>query len=327
MAAVLCIAFILNVPQIISEFQANFSNTKIFLNNFTSHGSVGQDRKNSLRTMFVNAVDCHIEANTYMASSDGANACTLSYLALFRNNTVVSGVRLRTQELPNSKKILLLGLIFSILGYALFIHRCFSEKDESKKYFLHLIALYSILSFFVMTMIVNAGFVDFRYFIHIFFLPFLFLGFLAEYPIRKFARFYSFLIVLLFLAVALVNLQVIATNAHELTAKNRSNEHFVVLGEIEPMLQYIIANSDNQKEAQLTGDPRYLSNFSKALQYLAEEQNFTLLQTPRPDNIRLHIPLFYIEANVKNSSAEKENDYPIDSRQNFGQVSISKLVN
>ena len=122
-------------------------------------------------------------------------------------------------------------------------------------------------------------------------------------------------------------MHVILANATVLQNKNRSNEHFVILGEIEPMLQYIIANSAGQREAQLTGDPRYLSNFAHALQYIADEKNFTLIQIPRINKILPQKSLFYIMSNTQKFPLTQEDGYTAISHRDFGQVSIYVLSN
>lgn len=338
LALAVLIAIVLNAPQIIHEVRYDYSNTHTFIKDMTGSNRIDNSKKVDLSTNLERSLDCHAEANAFMVSSAGDNVCGFSYVGLFhsRNPAYINlltgsdpSIFLAQLRTANFWIILIGGLFFSILGYGLFTRRCFKEQDEGKKCFLYLIALYLILSFFIMTSVIGGGFTEFRYFIHTFFVPFLFLGLIAEYliGIKKFRPVWIIVCVLLFLGVAVFNVKAIASRYEALAAKDGSNEHFVILGEVEPMVSYLINNSAGSKEVQLDGNPRYLSNFFNALNYLAGNQNFKLIRVTHPNKITAGKTLFYITINGNNPLDMKEDGHKIGSRRDFGQVTIYQLVN
>ena len=180
-----------------------------------------------------------------------------------------------------------------------------------------------------MTVVLGGGFVEFRYFLHTFFVSLFLLGLIAEYllKIKKFHPFWLAITVLIFLMVALFNAETIVSRYKALADKKGSDEHFVILGEIEPMVTYLMDNAAGQRVIQLDGNPRYLSNFFNAFSYLAEDQNLTLLRITRPNKITAGKPLFYLTFNAPAPANGEEDGHKIESRRDFGLVTIYKLAN
>jgi hypothetical protein len=77
----------------------------------------------------------------------------------------------------------------------------------------------------------------------------------------------------------------------------------------------------------LDGNPRYLSNFFNAFDYLAGDQNFKLIRITHPSKITPGKSLFYITANANDPSNREEDGHKIENRQNFGLVTIYQLAN
>lgn len=337
------IAIVLNVPQIIHEVEYNYSNTRTFIKDMTVGERMKTSKKTGVFTDLEKSVDCNIESNTFMATSAGMNVCDFSYLILMHHDNpavmnvlyantlsnINSGMFLAESARSSFWVMVVGGLIFSLLGYGLFASQMFREKDEGRRCFLYLTFLYLVLSFFIMTEVLGGGFVEFRYFIHTFFVPFLLLGFMVEYllSIKKFWLVWIGISVLLFLGVAAFNVKAIADRYRVLANKDGSSQHFVILGEVEPMLRYFMQNAGGERQVELDGNPRYLSNFFNALNYLAGNRNFRLIRIDRPYKITPGQSLFYITANAPNPANMKEDGHWIKDRQNFGQVTIYQLAN
>jgi hypothetical protein len=320
---IVLVAIFLNTSQIISEIKANFTNSKAFLSSITN--SADQvDKKSKLFMKIINNADCHIEANAYMISSRGENICDFSYSRLIRNDETKKFMK-KIHE-PIFLMFVILVFLFTVFGYSSLIYYFRSEKEKNKKYFLGLIMLYCGLSFLLMIPIISAGLGEFRYFIHTFFMPFIFLGILSGTLKRK----YPMMIVvaiLVFIFLTISNLLSIKSSAQELLNKNGSGAHSVFLGEAESLANYIVSNSNNQKEGYLIGGFMYVSNLYRPLYYLTEKQNFNLIKgegmlEPIPSGK----PLFYIMEADDNFDTEIR-EHKINDYKKFGKIIIFTLNN
>lgn len=324
---VILIVIILNIPQIVSEVKSNFANTKIFVNSIISSIQNEDEEKNILQKV-GDGMDCHIEANAYIISAKGSNGCGFSYMKLLSIEKPANFLK-KIQSFAFWINIIL-DLAFSIFGYVFLIRYFRKEKEESKKYFLGLIILYAALSFVIMIPIFSANLTEFRYFIHVFFVPFLFVGFFMNFLSQKYSKKYFLIVFLLFIFLIFTNFYSIFQVAKELSLKSRSDKHNIVLGEAESMMKYVVANSDNQKEAYFVGNNRYMSNFSKPFSYLAKKQDFNIINASQ-EAYKVEIPrgkpVFYIWKNSNYVTEKKFDEREIENFKNFGQIGIYKLQN
>jgi hypothetical protein len=322
-AIVLMIFFLMNTGQIISEFQTNFFNSKIFLNYFSGSS---EERKGSVFSNLANDASCQIEANAYILSAYGKNNCSTYLVKLITR----SGSNSFFKEIKHSAFWIqfLITLAFSVFGYLVLVFRSWKETDERKKYFLRLISLYAILSLLVMYPIIKGGFDEFRYFNFSFFVPFLFLGFLFEYLSKKFGWKNWIIFFLVASGLIITNVMAASPIIRELSSKSRTGESTLVLGEIEPMANYLIFQSKNKREIYLGGNYEILRNVSAALGYLTEKKNIALNKTLDINGAEVSshpdVPLFYVEESSKNPKSEIGGQKVRDSKK-FGQIIIYEL--
>jgi hypothetical protein len=320
---IILLEIFLNTSQIISEFRTNFTNSKAFLSSITNNANQ-VDKKSNLLMKIINNADCHIEANAYILSSRGEDVCNFSYVKIFNSK---NSKFLKQMKDPIFLTEIIFSLIFSVLGYILLIYNFKKEKEIEKKYFLGLIILYGGLSFLLMIPIISDDLDQFRYFINVFFISFLFLGLLGNILKNKFSKkgIISFALIFIFFAIA--NLASIKSSLQELLNKSGSGAHSVFLGEAELISRYIASNSNNQKEGYLIGSFMYVSNLYHPLAYLTEKQKFVLLKGEgMVEPIPTEKPLFYIIESDKDLKKEIRG-HKVNNYEKFGKVVIYTLDN
>jgi len=322
LTVVFFIIVFLNLGQIINEVRTNYSNSKLFLPRFA------QDEKRPLTTRTENAVDCAIESSAYMLSSLGQDSCDFSYMKLLK----ISRYSKFLKEIEGPPFWLeITNFLFLVFGWGILLFRLFKEKEAARKYFLGLIAFFSALSLLVMIPVIDMQLFGFRYFIHISFLPLIFLGLVMSLLMKKCPKIYWMLALIIFGFIAIANILSIKSAYMELSANNSTGSSYVILGEIEPMIRYMIDNSSGQKEVYFSGAGRHLMpTLYYPMSYLAEKQNLNLIQTGVFENLISEKPLFYIAQKSEYDSDGKDDKIEgrkIKNRKSFGQISIYQFEN
>jgi hypothetical protein len=314
---VFTVFLILNLGQITSEFKHNFSDTRIFFQFFSKSDTDESEQKISFFSKVGRDVDCHIEANFYMLSSLGEDNCSF-YAAQIAAKNKSKGF-LRNLEDPFFDLGLLSGLLFSVLGYALLSYNY--KKDASdRRIFINILSIYILFSFLVMIPVMG-GDVEFRYFNIVFFVPFIFLGLCMEYL----AKYYSKLKKTIFYSLGLI---IIASNFFTLLAvwdnysrKNGINSHQVILGEIEPIVQYMTINSKGQSDIYIGGDYEIMAFIYNPVAYLMQRNGISLNRVA--DKNKFSLPsgkdLYYLSYK---SSLSGSSEY-----EKIGKIYVYKLNN
>jgi hypothetical protein len=315
LAVVLAVFLLLNIGQIISELKTNFSNSKIFISYF-SRNSPDDNQESSFFIKLGKTIDCHIEANAYMLTSLGPEECSFYFTNLLAKEKSKSFSK--NLKEPIFLLALLSIFLFSFFGYTLLFCNSKKEKDNKGKYFLRLVALYSGFIFLVILFALKEK-LNFRYFNTVFFMPFLFLGFFVEY-LRKFSEKFRKLkllaIILLFFLVFVFNMRSIGSAAKELSEKGKTGYNADFMVQIEPLVQYLVANSGEQKKVYLDGDFAIM-HISFPLKYFLERQGVELIKIPQDSHNYLDgVAVFYLS-----NKAPKDIDY-----KKIEQIYVFKLV-
>lgn len=323
--AMLALALFINSGQIASEMKTGFSNSKLFLS--TLGDKTGNEKNGPIKKFEMN-IDCHVQSNANIIASLGnSNDCDFFY-----TKEIAGGKngRLKKMETLPYIAVVVFSTAFSLLGYAFLIYFFRKEKDKKRKYFLGLIILYSALSFLVLLPVGND--LRPRYFMHVFFIPFLFLGlfyfFLAKTKLKKYSKLFLILFLLFF---ALANAVSIKAKIQELSSKMSSEldsgYDSIVLGEIEPMVDYIISEASQKKEAYIYGKATYIGTFFEPLAYIGDKKDFSL-KIGGKDGAELmpKEPCFYMANGAKNSEClERIGDYDAENCKIFGNIAIYKV--
>ncbi|MCX6766880.1 MAG: glycosyltransferase family 39 protein [Candidatus Moranbacteria bacterium] len=338
LGVVVLVALILNLGQLIYEAKNNFENSKVFF-----HSIARPDLKstNSLPLKLAMDADCQLQANFHILSSMGDKvSCDYSLitltdpkLSLFSLNSIGDYYGcavnfLGTIGIYTKNLLLFLEIIFSIFGYSLLVYR-FRKESGKKKQFLGLAILYCSVSFLVIMPVIGDS--PLRYFLLSFFAPYIFLGLLGEYAIKRF-RFGLFLVALVFLFLTASNYFSLKSVAGDLAAEKRSGSlvcgpDTIVLGEIEPMAGFITQESHRQGAAYLLHTSRY--TFFNPIKYLSQKDGMTLslITGKELPNIPPGAPLFYFSENLFIDPSFLIYGRKIENYRNFSRVTIYELQN
>jgi len=299
---VLLIFIALNASQIISEVQTNFSNIKKLAHPVVNDKQGRQNVGIITLSKLVNDVDCHIEANFFLPSSYGSKETIKEneYCShIFVSPPSDGWVRYYFSDLKGviDFAILPIGLAFSIIGYSLLIYYGKKKKEPTKKYFLRFIILYATLGFFIMLPLSQNTISNLRYFVFVFFMPFMFLGFLFEFLTQKLGQLkytLPWIMAIIFGLLIFSNLRAISVAVNYLSQDKTTCLHRrAILGEVEPIVQDMATYLNGQKQFYLEKNPsgKYIPD---AFIYLFKEQGVDLIETGKK-NIPLGTPFFHLD--------------------------------
>ena len=315
LGAVLVIMVVLNTGQIIGEQQNGFRNSRIFFESATGSSTKSSD---PLAVRIANGLSCNFQANTYMLSAVGDGNCEFSltqYLGGEGNKKITKDIM---QPMYIFKAIVC--ILFSLFGYFALINNFRKDDDKKRKYFFGLMMLYVTLSFFVMLPVLDAAL---RYFVHMIFLPLIFLGFAIEFLRQKFPKKY---VVIGFAIIAMF----VATNVraiyHEVNVEFSDTR--IVLGQVEAMVDYMISQSGGQKEVYLFTASKS-DDYFKSLQYVANEKNMTLSRAGDNMDISAGKAEFDLNYNDNIGAGNIVDGHSFDNYKNFNQnqVTLFHLTN
>lgn len=288
--AVFLLAIVLNAGQLIGEFEGNFRNTRAFFRVFNDR-STGKDG-GIAENFILNAICASQASFQYLSSFENKDEChSFAYL----KNGPDIGLSFSRHLI--SLASLSAGFSLVVFGCLLLWKNWLEEKERKKKTFLGLSFAYGSLAFLIMLPIIGHN-GQVRYWLPVFFLPFVFLGFVGKYFLKMAPKGRHWLIGVCFLILVGLNIVTISGEVRKLLAGTRSNARYVVLGELDKIGQYIISDSQSQKEAYIFGGQKYMQNYYKQLFYLGSLQGFKLARGGRhPENIPLETPIYFIDQN------------------------------
>jgi len=315
MAGIIFIMIILNLGQIVYEVQTNLKNSRTFL---TSVNSANASGYNSPILMSATNLSCNFQANLYMLSSVGNPDCDISLTAAIQKGFNDKILEKFSQPLFILK--IIICALFSIIGYGLLIYYYKKEREQKRKYFFILIVLYTAVSFIIMLPVIDA---PFRYFVHIIFLPFIFLGLAINFLMQKFSRRYFIMAVSVFAFLALSN-----SFSTYLEIKNEFANSRITLGQVEAMADYIISQENSQKEIYIFTTSK-TDAFFNSLKYIADEKGVSFLRAKKGVNIPAGKPRFYLEDIKDVSAGSIINGHNFDNYKNFNfnQTTVFHLTN
>lgn len=316
-AAALGIALLLNGSQIYFDLTNNFQNTRAF---FEASGDRGGKSANAFLRTAVEDAACHTQANIFMLTTWGdKDNCNF----LDTNRQKNGSDRLEAVEKPFFGLFILFCAIFSAAGYAFFFRNLQHEKDRAKKYLLNVTAVYLLLFFVIMLPSIEDA--PLRYFLPVFFVPYLLLGFILLGLRQKFPQFFFPATAVVILLIAVSNVFYLSTIALELQKGERSGTDDVILGEIEPMKDYIIQESSPLKKAYVTSGKNYIFRFYKPISVLAEREGFETLRVGNKD-LEPGIPVFYLYKSYPKKGLDEIKGMEIIDYKNFGGMAVYKVI-
>ncbi len=307
-----------NTGQIIHEQRTDYANTKVFLASF-SDKSDNSGGSRFLRNTVLD-IACTAQANSLISSSLGNKEnCDFLY-SKARNMKPNSALRL-----PSSKSARLgifASLCFSVFGYGMIVYMTWKEQEKTKKYFTGVVLLYSVMSFLVMLPIIDLA--PMRYFIHMTFLPFVFIGLLIGYLKRNYPRKYLAITIALFAILIGTNLSSIRTEALSLADKTRADSGYLVLDAAQLLADFIVENSSGQT-AYLFGGTKYYSPYNKTLIYLSAEKGLTLKRGIDIGGVPSGASAFYVGSILGDGGNREIGGMTFIDHRDVGQVGIYRI--
>ena len=276
-AVVFLAAFVLNIPQIYYEIRTNFSNTKILFNSASRDTSADVSKL----TLLKNDLDCNAEASAFFLSSHGENNCSYDLYEQIFKNEVRTATYVKFYTDFTNKFAAVMAVLLFLIGYSLLVRNFRKDKhDVDKIYFLRLITFFVVVSFLIMLPLSVEKLSDFRYSVSVFFMPFVFFGMLLSFIGEKIKNKYLIFVLIAIVSALVVysNCRAISNQALPLITQTRScSSHSTTLGEIEPVADYLIANSKGQKTIYFEGDESFRAVYT-SLEYVLRTKNINSIK-------------------------------------------------
>jgi hypothetical protein len=318
-ALVIILFFLLfNTVQLVADANNHWSNL---------HSFFSQAQKNTAGkeiNYFRSGIDdtlCHLQATTYIISSlGGGDKCELT--------NIVSRIETKGWFF-NAEKLALIffGGVFTIGGWSLLCWYFRKNMDMNQKRAFGLMALYSVITFFVLLPISSDP--SIRYFIVIEFIPFVLLGLWFRFMFDIFNRqFAIFGITVVSLLLIVLNGWTIGIAAKAFSQGSASTNDFAIYGEVQSMSQYILNHSVAAHVIFLAGRDDYLSRFDDPLNYFMLKEGKVIRDAYHKEDISPQDAFFYITKKdaERIRSTEVIKGFVTEDAATFGNVTIIKLI-
>ncbi len=299
---------ILNTAQIINEWQTHLSNTKTLFYSASKKSSMQMD---TFLHLLKNDIGCHMEAHTYFLSSYGGSRCSHNLFDISTYNSDTVSIIDRVVSLAT--------ILFSLLGYIFLLRYTQNEQDTNKRYFLHLVSVYAGIALLVMFSLSRDKLNDFRYFTPTFFIPFLFLGFFIRFIIRRVTHRFLRICLFIFVLIPLFfsNVKALAEQFISLQSKDRTcSSHFTTLGEIEPVVSYIVQHIGKSSLVYIRGD-KDLHVIFPPMYHLLKKQGIDAMEMKRTLEVPNNVPAYLISCRKR-----YEENYPYEKINSFTIIQI-----
>lgn len=314
-------SLLLNIPQIMSEFQTGGENVKQFF--VSSH--IQTKGKTEVLKNIQTVFSCHMQTNTQMLFSiDNMEGCTDIFSLKERK---------RYQDTPGVLNnpllislIVSMSVLFSCIGYILFFVHYFKESDRHRKDFLLLTGIYTFCS--LLLFIPVAVHMEPRYFVILFFVPFILFGLWLQFLLKYLKENLLWIFWLIIAGAIIINLTIVWKTAVPLRNHSASDTEMSVLGEVEAITDFIAENTEEQT-VSLIGGRMYMKRFTKPLEYLLMKKGVRLVDIEDVHILKKEdTPLLFsiVPVSSKNYSVSAdEHGYVVKKRKQFGRIIISIL--
>jgi uncharacterized membrane protein len=272
LAAIFCVAMVLNIPQAVSEYHSRWQNTQAFINGVfikppkgakTISGSIGS------------GIAWQAQSNTMFLTSYG-NDDNPDYMVL--------GQKIKNHGLKNLRSYgavfarFILTAMLAIIGYGLLGYFIKREHDREKKNFLILLAIHASVAFLALVAIAHNQGLVVRYFLIIEFIPFVLLGFLVKFSYEKYGKRALTFMLAVILLLGLENVSALQNYFQDMRA-NGANSQTTTLAEEEAISKYIIANTNQGQRVYFVDDANegiMYKNIIAPLYYFMDSANIQI---------------------------------------------------
>jgi len=291
---ILFFVLLANTSQFIYNFTHGNSNANKFKAAFSQNAGGGK-----LMTHLEAAIFCQSTANLHILTSLGTgDKCDTG-------NIVNSFFQKNKPFKLDAILLILCSLIFTLGGYGLLVYFWKQETNTQRKDFLMLICAYATVTFLVMVPIIDQA--SIRYYIVLFFLPFVFAGLWLEFLWKKNQGKlkYISLGIATFLII-LLQFQTLLQNYQAYTKMAYSDTRSVSLREAYDMTSYIISGIKPPRKIYLDGDSAYFSRYYKPFYYLAAKAGVEIIRAYKEKNINPNVPVIFLEKPSSDKQLQSE---------------------
>ncbi len=325
-AVTLCFTLLLNTGQVVHEFGTGGANVRHLLEQADSGG--GESVLRRIRLMAF----CQIEANAHIVSGATiVSPVTGMVVESCSDMYDVAHIRLADAFLNGkffeeiwSVVAFFLAMIFSLGGYWLWYREWQREGDISRRRFLALLALYQVVAWVVFAPVISS--MGIRYFIILFFVPFVLLWFWCRYLLEFFPKYGKMVIVALAVCLVCSNTIVLWRAGARLAQGEGSDVDTSILGDDRRMAAYILETADpHQKTIRIDGRKVYLKRFLKPLDFVVQESGrrltiFHIGDEPLPSGTQ---SVYIVDAaSVGNVSGGSFLGQRVEATRTFGGIMI-----
>jgi 4-amino-4-deoxy-L-arabinose transferase-like glycosyltransferase len=264
---ILIASLIINIPQLIDMHQTNGKNITAFFQGLKTK----QKSESTVAGNILQSTSCLIQGNIYIASGyEISDKCS------FDSGSSKANI-----------VIFVFGSIFVLGGLILAVRYFLKEANADRKAFLGIVFVFTGITYLVFTKMAYE--LSVRFYLPLVFLPFVLLGFWAEFFREKIKTGHS--IILLIAGAFLLGSNLFFVQKSFATFANYGNPggsdvNVTSLKEAEEFSQFIVANAGNKKNVYISGDKEFLHKAYTPLKYLVGRSNIKLSllkNLPLPD--------------------------------------------
>lgn len=322
---VLFFFLVVNIEQLNYELHTNGANISHLFKGAQSESNIGAT---VLASNITTLVACQIQANIHivMAPIDFENCGSIfNVRRAAEKEWILSGAGkfinggLFTLEM-------LFCVLFSIGGYVL-ARRCLKkEQNEEKRKFLGLFLFYNLVSLLVMIPVTSQ--LSVHYFNILIFVPFILLGLWADLLLESERAWKEKVFIFGLIVLLGMNFLFLIQKARIYENKGMSNVDESILGEIIPMVDYLIAESEWSDRVYIDGSKFYLKRFLKPFDYLSRKQGVQMIRPANDRSFDVGTKFFYIDGTKKDTKRDSDviNGDKILTKKRFQQITLYTMV-
>jgi hypothetical protein len=303
---ILFMMLLANTPQLVSVYQKNGRNMKLFLRGLHTK----QQGESSASSNALQGTSCWIQGSLYIISGyEISDTCAF-----------------KPARSAGETTLFLLGLVFVLGGTILGVRYFLKEANADRKSFLGIVFVFVGVTYLVFLKM--AFELSVRFYLPLIFLPYLTLGFWIrfleeKFKIRQRTILLAAAVPLIFLNLYFVQKSFAALASYE--SPNGGSVDVTILQEAETFSQFIVENSKAGERVYIFGDKQFLHKSFTSIEYLAGRSHIKLLlvrkKTPLPQRY------FQIaNPNRKNLLLEDKN-FNVSGEKKYGKFSILFVEN
>ncbi len=289
--ALACFA-IVNAGQLTYEWRTGGSNIRHLFKGAQSESNIGSE---TLAGNVAMIAACQVQANIrIVANPVDFEKCG----GLFNIAKVVE----RRNFIPGSgwfvngiafAFVMVLSVLFSVGGYLLAWRQLKDDPDEGKRNFIGLFLVFNLIALLAMMPVSSQ--IAVHYFNVLVFVPFILLGLWMNLSLERKWLPGKKSILIFMMIFCMMDTSSLLQMAHLYEDKVVSDSDNSILGEITPMLDYLVAGSGQPDRVYVTGSDSALKRFYAPLVYLAWQSDIRMIRPGKREPFAPGTRFFYID--------------------------------